>query len=399
MRERRGVPRACEQIDGGAGLGDQVSVLVAVLDEGVVGDAERVLVVVEVELIVGQTLGLEPVLGAGFGLRVAAGDQSDLVASRQADERGFRAWHDLQGPARLDIEDSKHLDELLLGDSVGHVVVLGHPLLTEGDSEHLLDHRSETRVRLRQHVVNVHPQDRSCAFSHDGPPPANSFNAALARRRTSALASLSAAASAGLAASPPNLPSRNAASTRTPGSVSLASTLLSGATVSWSAISPSAATAHRRTRASRSASSLVRAGTAGRASMPPSAVAARRFESLGVPGSLIRSSSNSIPTCVSPVSPSAIAAASRTPGSGSNSSDARGERSGPTASSPIMPSAHAAFRRTPVSGSRRASTRAGTASLHAIFPRDCAAVRRCSAFGSLSTASRRGSACSGAGPA
>src|SRR5205823_7716143 len=64
MGERCGIPRACEQIDGGAGLGDEVSVLVPVLDEGVVGDAERVLVVVEVELIVGQALVLEPVLGA-----------------------------------------------------------------------------------------------------------------------------------------------------------------------------------------------------------------------------------------------------------------------------------------------------------------------------------------------
>src|SRR5947209_5332341 len=399
MRERRGVPRACEQIDGGAGLGDQVGVLVAVLDEGMVRDAERVLVVVEVELIIGQALGAEPVLGAGFGLRVTAGDQRDLIAACELLHRGLRAWDDLQGPARLDIEDSKHLAELLLGDSVGHVVVLGHLMLFQRDPVQLPEQGPQTRVRLRQDVVNVHPQDRPCAFSHDGPPPANSFKAASARRRTSALASLSVAVRAGLAASPPNLPSRKAASTRTPGSGSVASTLLSGATVSGSAISPSAATAHRRTRGFRSASRLVRTETAVRASMPPSAAAARRFESLGVPGSRIRSRSNSIPACVSPVSPSAIAAASRTPGSGSNSSDARGERSGPTASSPIMPSAQAAFRRTPASGSRRASTRAGTASLRAIFPRACAAVRRCSGLGSLRTGSRRGSTCSGAGPA
>src|SRR2546428_270659 len=73
MRERRGVPRACEQIDGGAGLGDQVGVLVAVLDEGMGRGAERVLVVVEVELIIGQAPGAGPVLGAGFGLRGTAG--------------------------------------------------------------------------------------------------------------------------------------------------------------------------------------------------------------------------------------------------------------------------------------------------------------------------------------
>src|SRR5436309_8810233 len=246
MRERRGVPRACEQIDGGAGLGDQVGVLVAVLDEGVVGDAECVLVVVEVELIVGQALGAEPVFGAGLGLRVAAGDQADLVTSRQADERGFGAWHDLERPALPDIEDSKHLDELFLGDSVGHVVVPGHLLLFQGDPVHLLEHGPQAGVRLGQHVVNVHAHNRPCAASQRWPPPATSSNAALARRRTFALASLSAEVSAGLAASPPNLPSRNAASMRTPGSGSLVSTLLSGATVSGAAISPSAPTAQRR---------------------------------------------------------------------------------------------------------------------------------------------------------
>src|SRR3989475_3487158 len=246
MGERRGIPRACEQIDGGAGRSEAVGMLVPVLNEGVVGDAECVLVVVEVELIVGQALGAKPVFGALFGLRVAAGDQGDLIAPRQADERGLGAGHDLERPALPDIEDSKHLDELFLGDSVSHVVVPGHLLLFQGDPVQLLEHGPQAGVRLGQHVVNVHAQNRFCASSHAWPPPANSSNAALARRRTSALASLSAAVSAGLAASPPNLPSRNAASMRTPGSGSLVSTLLSGATVSGAAISPSAATAHRR---------------------------------------------------------------------------------------------------------------------------------------------------------
>src|SRR2546422_3489665 len=99
MRERRGVPRACEQIDGGAGLGDQVGVLVAVLDEGMVRDAQRVLVVVEVELIIGQALGAGPVLGAGFGLRGTAGDQRDLLTARGLFPRGLPAWDDPLGPA------------------------------------------------------------------------------------------------------------------------------------------------------------------------------------------------------------------------------------------------------------------------------------------------------------
>src|SRR5438874_1357414 len=51
MGERRGIPRASEQIDHGAGLGEAVGVLVPVLNEGVVGDAERVFVVVEVKLV------------------------------------------------------------------------------------------------------------------------------------------------------------------------------------------------------------------------------------------------------------------------------------------------------------------------------------------------------------
>src|SRR5438552_13871411 len=242
MGERAGIPRACEQIDHGAGLGEAVGVLVPVLDEGVVGDPERVLVVVEVKLVVGQALSLEPVLGAGLGLLVAAGDQGDLVASRQADERSLGAGHDLERPADLRVEKLKDPDQLLLGDSIGQVVVLSHLLLCQRDPVQLPEHGPQAGVRLGQHVVDVHTQNWSCASSHAWPLPANSFNAALARRRTSALASLSAAVNAGLAASPPNLPSRNAASMRTPGSGSLVNTLLSGTTVSWSALSPSAAT-------------------------------------------------------------------------------------------------------------------------------------------------------------
>src|SRR3989442_8907300 len=232
MGERRGIPRACEQIYGGAGLGEAVGVLVPVLDEGVVGNAQCMLVVVEVELIVGEALGLEPVLGALFGFRVTAGDQGNLITSRQADERGLGAGHDPQRPADFRVEKLEDPDQLLLGDSVGHVVVLGHMLLLQGDPVQLPEHGPQAGVGLGQHVVNVNAQNRSSASSHEWPSPANSFIAAFARRRTSSLASLSAAVSAGLAASPPNLPRRNAASMRTPGSGSLVSTLLSGATVS-----------------------------------------------------------------------------------------------------------------------------------------------------------------------
>src|SRR5947209_18813053 len=204
------------------------------------------LVVVEVELIVGEALGLEPVLGALFGFRVTAGDQGNLITSRQADEGSLGAGHDPQRPADFRVEKLEDPAQLLLGDSVGHVVVPGHLMLVQHDPVQLAEYGPQASVGLGQHVVNVHAQNRSCASSHAWPPPANSCNAALARRRTSALASLSAAVSAGLAATPPNLPSRNAASMRTPGSGSLVSTLLSGATVSGAAISPSAPTAQRR---------------------------------------------------------------------------------------------------------------------------------------------------------
>jgi hypothetical protein len=139
MRDRLRVPRAGHEKHQRSGFGDAMSVLMAVLNKGMIRNPEGVLLVVKVKLVVRKTFSSQPAFRAFLGDGIPAGDQRNLVSRREPRECGFGAGDKLEFAAHLGVKQMKHFSKLGFRQAVGRIVVLSDIFFFQADAKPLQD--------------------------------------------------------------------------------------------------------------------------------------------------------------------------------------------------------------------------------------------------------------------